>query len=300
MIKYLIMDVDGTLTDGKIYMGSDGEVMKAFSVKDGYVINFILKPLGIIPIIVTARTSTIVKNRCDELGITEVYQGSMDKLDVIKEIVGADNIGICSYFGDDILDLKCMTIIKEAGGLVGCPADAVREIKAIADYVCVSRAGEGALREFSELIVKERVDESIIDKRVQNALAYLQGLNISKVDIGKKIVVNEYFFYSVQSYTTKIEDECKLKSHRKYIDIQIMVFGSEAIDLTDISRLSIEKAYDEENDVMFWKIPKRLARITLRPKDYIILYPENAHRTAVSAKENENVIKIVGKIKITS
>lgn len=59
MVKYLIMDIDGTLTDGKIYMGPGGEAMKAFSVKDGYVINFILKPAGIVPIVITARKSQI-------------------------------------------------------------------------------------------------------------------------------------------------------------------------------------------------------------------------------------------------
>ena len=61
MIKYLVMDVDGTLTDGKIYMGPNGEAMKAFSVKDGYVINYILKPHEIRPVIITARTGSIVR-----------------------------------------------------------------------------------------------------------------------------------------------------------------------------------------------------------------------------------------------
>ena len=65
MIKYLVLDVDGTLTDGKIYMGPTGETMKAFSVKDGYVFNYILKPLGITPIVVTARKSSIVQQRCE-------------------------------------------------------------------------------------------------------------------------------------------------------------------------------------------------------------------------------------------
>ena len=106
MVKYLIMDIDGTLTDGKIYMGPGGEAMKAFSVKDGYVINFILKPAGIVPIVITARKSQIVQNRCDELGIKEVYQGKLDKITMLKEIVGEENLGQCAYFGDDILDLE--------------------------------------------------------------------------------------------------------------------------------------------------------------------------------------------------
>lgn len=86
MIKYLIMDVDGTLTDGKIYMGPNGETMKSFSVKDGMVINCILKPMNIVPVIITARNSSIVQNRCDELGIKEVYQGKLNKLITLKEM----------------------------------------------------------------------------------------------------------------------------------------------------------------------------------------------------------------------
>lgn len=97
MIKYLIMDVDGTLTDGKIYMGPNGEAMKAFSIKDGYVVNYILKPAGIKPVIITARTSSIVQNRCKELGITEVYQGKTDKQRTLMDIVGDNNLSHCAY-----------------------------------------------------------------------------------------------------------------------------------------------------------------------------------------------------------
>lgn len=298
MINYLILDVDGTLTDGKIYMGPNGEAMKAFSIKDGYVINFILKPVGIVPIIITARNSSIVQNRCDELGITEVYQGKMDKFTALKEIVGKENIGACAYFGDDILDLKCMTPIKEAGGIIGCPSDAVKEIRAIADYVCVNKAGEGALREFAEWLVAPKVSEKEINSRVINAVKYLLQLNVGEEDAGKKVVVNDNFFYSVQSYETKPTNECKLESHRKYIDIQIMVSGKERMDVVDISRLDISEEYDEDRDIQLWKIPKRLVRSTLRSGDYIILYPENAHRGAMSINDTEHVLKIVGKVRI--
>ena len=67
MIKYLVMDVDGSLTDGKIYMGNFGESVKAFSIKDGYAINHIIRPAGIEPVIITGRTSQIVEKRCEEL-----------------------------------------------------------------------------------------------------------------------------------------------------------------------------------------------------------------------------------------
>lgn len=185
MIKYLIMDVDGTLTDGKIYMGPNGEAMKAFSIKDGYVVNYILKPAGIKPVIITARTSSIVQNRCKELGITEVYQGKTDKQRTLMDIVGDNNLSHCAYFGDDIIDINCMQPIKDAGGIVGCPADAVREVKQLSDYVCINKAGEGALREFTEWLITEKRDVRDIKRRVDAAVNYLQSIDVSLKDIGR-------------------------------------------------------------------------------------------------------------------
>ena len=86
-IKLLIMDVDGTLTDGKIYMGDNGEVMKAFNAKYGYGITQILPQLDIIPVIITGRTSKIVENRAAELKISELYQGVLDKVGVIRSLM---------------------------------------------------------------------------------------------------------------------------------------------------------------------------------------------------------------------
>ena len=298
MIKYLVMDVDGSLTDGKIYMGQNGEAMKAFSIKDGYVINYILKPSDIIPIIITARSSSIVQHRCDELGIQEVHQGKLNKFDALKEIVGNHSIGNCAYFGDDLIDLKCMIPIKEAGGIVGCPADAVQEIKAIADYVCINKAGEGALREFSEWIIKDSANEKEISERIQKAVNYLKAIDITSTDINTRINVEDGFFYTIQSYDTKSETECKLESHRQYVDIQVMVSGEEVMDIVDTSRLSLKEEYDKEKDVMFWKIPDRMARTSLKAGDCIVLYPENAHRGAVAVNISCSVKKIVGKVRI--
>lgn len=299
MVKYLIMDIDGTLTDGKIYIGPGGETMKAFSVKDGYVINFILKPAGIIPVIITARNSQIVQNRCDELGIKEVYQGRQDKFTTLKEIVGEENLGQCAYFGDDILDLQCMYPIKEAGGIAGCPSDAVKEVRAAAGYVCINKAGDGALREFVEWLVTPKADEGRMKKRVEDAVEYLLNLEVTEKDAGKKYIVDDNFFYSVQSYMTKPATECRLESHRMYVDIQLVASGNETMDLADISRLSVKESYNAENDIMFWNIPNRMAHITMGAGDYIVLYPENAHRGAACIKESEKVLKIVGKVKIS-
>jgi 3-deoxy-D-manno-octulosonate 8-phosphate phosphatase (KDO 8-P phosphatase) len=157
-IKYLIMDVDGTLTDGKIYMGNSGEMFKAFNIKDGCGIKDILPQYNITPVIITARESKMLSNRCSELDIADLYQGCRDKLKLLEKILheksiadsGDYGLNNCAYIGDDILDLQCMLPIKAAGGIVGCPADAVRNVIDIADFVSSKNGGDGAVREFIE------------------------------------------------------------------------------------------------------------------------------------------------------
>jgi len=151
------MDVDGTLTNGKIYMGNDGEICKAFDVKDGCGIHDILIPAGIIPVIMTGRFSQILENRCEELGISQVYQQVQDKAKKVNELLAEttfayDNV---AYIGDDINDLFCMKMVKSAGGLVGCPADAVIQVKEIADFISERNGGDGAVREFIEWLINQ-------------------------------------------------------------------------------------------------------------------------------------------------
>lgn len=152
-IKYLAMDVDGTLTDGKIYMGMDGEACKAFDVKDGCGIHDIAIPNGIIPIIITGRKSEIVSRRCKELEIINVYQGVKDKLNVLSKITA--DFSEIAYIGDDINDLQCMTKVKQEGGLVGCPNDAVIEVKNISDFISEYNGGAGAVRQYIEYLIKQ-------------------------------------------------------------------------------------------------------------------------------------------------
>ncbi len=153
MIKYLVMDVDGTLTDGKIYMGNDGEMMKAFNIKDGCGIHDILIPAGITPVIITGRTSMILENRCKELGITTLYQGISNKIEKLLEIT--TDLSSVAYIGDDINDLSCMEPIKAVGGLVGCPVDAVKKVIDIADYIAEHNGGDGAVRDFIDWIINK-------------------------------------------------------------------------------------------------------------------------------------------------
>ena len=152
MIKFLVMDVDGTLTDGKIYMGGNGEVMKAFSIKDGCGIHDILLPAGIVPVIITGRSSDIVVNRCREIGITELHQGVSDKLAKLTNIIS--DLSTVAYIGDDLNDIHVMKVVKEASGIVGCPADAVERVKEIADFISSRNGEDGAVREFIEWITE--------------------------------------------------------------------------------------------------------------------------------------------------
>lgn len=152
-IKMLVMDVDGTLTDGHIYIGAEGEMMKAFHVQDGYAIAHILPEKGIVPVIITGRSSKIVEKRAAELKITHLHQGISDKLSKLKEV--AASLGISAeeiaYIGDDVNDLDCILYC----GLTACPADAVPVVRKAVDYICERNGGSGAVREFIDKFVSE-------------------------------------------------------------------------------------------------------------------------------------------------
>ncbi|MBE6950628.1 MAG: HAD-IIIA family hydrolase [Ruminococcaceae bacterium] len=152
-LKMLVMDVDGTLTDGHIYIGADGEMMKAFHVQDGYAIAHTLPDLGVTPVIITGRKSKIVEKRAAELKITHLHQGISDKLSKLKEVaaeLGASAEEI-AYIGDDVNDLDCIRWC----GVTGCPADAVPEVLEAVSYVCKRDGGRGAVREFINRFLKE-------------------------------------------------------------------------------------------------------------------------------------------------
>ncbi len=150
-IKYMVFDVDGTLTDGKLYIGNNGEIFKVFNAKDGYAIHDILPDLGIIPIVLTARSSEIVKRRCEELEIKNCYQGIKNKKEKLLELLEKWNLslnqnGVCeeiAYIGDDIVDLPCI----EMCGFSSCPKDAVKEVKEKVHYISAVNAGDGAVRD---------------------------------------------------------------------------------------------------------------------------------------------------------
>jgi 3-deoxy-D-manno-octulosonate 8-phosphate phosphatase (KDO 8-P phosphatase) len=152
-IRMLVMDVDGTLTDGKIYVGEHGEVFKAFNVKDGYRLINISK-YNIIPVIITGKHSEILKKRAAELKIEEVYQGVDNKLEVLDRVIKRYHLSYqnVAYIGDDENDIDCIKICY----LKACPSDAIDEVINVVDYVCKAKGGNGAVREFIDLIVRSQ------------------------------------------------------------------------------------------------------------------------------------------------
>lgn len=154
----LVMDVDGTLTDGKIYMSANGELMKAFNIKDGYAIAR-LRDYGIEPVIITGRSSEIVSQRCRELKIFELHQGVENKSYKLRELCKKYQVDLSkvAYIGDDLNDLPCMTIC----GFSASPSDAVKQVRDKAHYVCKTKGGEGAVREFIDYLVTEQDKEEM-------------------------------------------------------------------------------------------------------------------------------------------
>lgn len=168
-IKLLVMDVDGTLTDGKIYMSSNGELMKAFNIKDGYAIAR-LRDYGIEPVIITGRNSEIVSQRCAELNITELHQGIENKSYKLRDVCKKYSIDLSqvAYIGDDLNDLPCMKIC----GYSACPSDAMKQVKDSVSYVCQANGGDGAVREFIEHIISNLEKKDSIADYTFNEIKY--------------------------------------------------------------------------------------------------------------------------------
>lgn len=154
-IRLFAMDVDGTLTDGKIYMGETGEMMKAFDVKDGLGIKLLISQ-GIIPAIITGRRSQIVENRCREIGIKELHQGVKEKNIVLCELMEKYQLqrNEVAYIGDDINDISAM---KEAG-ISFAPADCAHQLLPFIDIRLTRKAGDCPVREAIDLILDGRYD----------------------------------------------------------------------------------------------------------------------------------------------
>jgi 3-deoxy-D-manno-octulosonate 8-phosphate phosphatase (KDO 8-P phosphatase) len=154
-IKLLLTDCDGVLTDGGVYYGENGEMLKRFNIRDGMGVERLKNLANVETGIVTGEISPSVKMRAEKLKITELHLGIKDKLSLLASILERKNLqpDEVAYIGDDVNDLEIMQCI----GLSACPADAMVFNRNIADYVCENKGGHGAFREFAELIIAAKL-----------------------------------------------------------------------------------------------------------------------------------------------
>ena len=152
MIKLIVFDIDGTLTNGDLTFDENGIESKTFNVKDGMAIATWTKRLGYKAAIITGRNSKIVQKRAEELGVQHIYQGIHNKDEVIEQILKEENITFknVASIGDDLNDYKML----KKSYLSFCPNDAVDDIKNIVNVVCSKNGGQGAAREMIEYILK--------------------------------------------------------------------------------------------------------------------------------------------------
>jgi len=150
-IRLLALDVDGVLTDGRLYFAEDGSELKTFDTQDGHGIKMLQKA-GINVVIITGRTTQLVAKRAQNLGITHLLQGREDKLVALREICAVQGIDLdeAAYVGDDWPDLPAIL----ACGLGIAVSNAHTELRGRADHVTTLAGGRGAVREVCDLILQ--------------------------------------------------------------------------------------------------------------------------------------------------
>jgi 3-deoxy-D-manno-octulosonate 8-phosphate phosphatase (KDO 8-P phosphatase) len=153
-IKFLVLDVDGTLTDGGIYITESGDEMKKFNTKDGMGIKRLLKSGIEVGFISASISKKIVYHRAAMLGVRYCYAGDNDKLEVLNQWLDELDFSFSqvAYIGDDVNDAKIMQEV----GLSACPADALGEVQQIANIVLEKKGGQGCVREFIDRIFSTR------------------------------------------------------------------------------------------------------------------------------------------------
>ena len=151
-IEVLICDVDGTLTDGGMFYGVEGDLYRKFNTRDAKGLA-LLRELGVRVVILSTENSPITKVRAEKLELDDCFVGVKDKAHFLKNWAESNEILLreIAYIGDDINDLEAMSLV----GYVGCPADAAPQILEYANYICASKGGQGAVREFAETILSK-------------------------------------------------------------------------------------------------------------------------------------------------
>lgn len=154
-VRWVLTDSDGVLTDNGVYISDEGEAFKRFSIRDGMGVERLRKLAGVDVGIITGEFSGPVQQRANKLRIQELHLGIKDKLAVLHDILERHTLDPqeIAYIGDDTNDLQIMTAV----GLTGCPSDAMSFVKDVADYICPSRGGHGAFRDFAEFIIAAKL-----------------------------------------------------------------------------------------------------------------------------------------------
>lgn len=149
-VRAAIFDVDGVLTDGRIYIGEGGETVKAFSTLDGHGLKLLARG-GIVPVVITGRDSPAVRRRVADLGITQAVFGADDKLAAAQPVLAALGVGwdAVAAMGDDWPDLPLL----QRAAFACVPPGAHAEVKAVAHHVTTAPAGYGAARECCDLLL---------------------------------------------------------------------------------------------------------------------------------------------------
>jgi 3-deoxy-D-manno-octulosonate 8-phosphate phosphatase (KDO 8-P phosphatase) len=152
-IRMLVLDVDGVMTDGRLFYGPGGQELTAFHILDGHGIKMAIRS-GLSLAVVTGRESEAVVQRARELGILEVHQKAVDKLSVFQELLRKSGLAASQVacMGDDLVDLP---LLRRAGLAISVP-DAADEVRAAAHYVTRRRGGRGAVREAIEILLQSQ------------------------------------------------------------------------------------------------------------------------------------------------
>ncbi|MGC9323166.1 MAG: KdsC family phosphatase [Desulfomonilia bacterium] len=163
-ISVLVLDVDGVLTDSRVYYTDQGSEIKAFNIKDGHGLKLLMRA-GIEVALITGRTSEALRHRAADLGIRHVTQGAKDKRAALQEL--SRTLGVATtdmaYMGDDVVDLPAIALC----GMSFAPSDAVEMVKERVDVVTSLRGGHGAVREVVEFILKElNLFDSVMERYV--------------------------------------------------------------------------------------------------------------------------------------
>lgn len=150
-IRLMVFDVDGVMTDGRLYYTDDGQELKAFNALDGQGLKM-LRQSGVALAILSGRQSNLVRHRAKNLGIEHVIQGAHDKLAALQGLLGVTGFSIkqCGFMGDDVIDLPVMRRVAFAVAVPDSPAI----VRQHAHYVTGAQGGRGAVREVCELIMQ--------------------------------------------------------------------------------------------------------------------------------------------------